>query len=292
MTAQSKTVIKSYFETGDRPTQSQFVDLIDSYQNASDLLTNIVSAATTGTGLVRVVNASAISFQAAGSAGLNVLTANVDSSARAALGLGALAILSTVTAAVIASAAVDSGRMTPTGVSAGTYAAPTIIVDAAGRITSATGGGSSGIVKISTSAISSFNSGTTVIPNDDTIPQITEGNEFLTISHQPLSSTNRLQIRFEGYLSSSLQDSITTALFQDAVSNALAAMKTASPFAGAPSTAVLEYDFPAGTTSNITFRIRCGSTSGTTYFNSDGNTGVRKLGGVAASRITVTEYTP
>ncbi len=33
MTAQPKSVIKSYFETGDKPTQAQFVDLIDSYQD-------------------------------------------------------------------------------------------------------------------------------------------------------------------------------------------------------------------------------------------------------------------
>jgi hypothetical protein len=35
MTAASKTVIKSYFETGDRPTQAQFADLIDSYIDTS-----------------------------------------------------------------------------------------------------------------------------------------------------------------------------------------------------------------------------------------------------------------
>lgn len=33
MTAQPKSVIKSYFETGDVPSQAQFVDLIDSYQD-------------------------------------------------------------------------------------------------------------------------------------------------------------------------------------------------------------------------------------------------------------------
>lgn len=37
MTAQSKTVIKSYFQTGDYPTESQFIDLIDSYQDINTL---------------------------------------------------------------------------------------------------------------------------------------------------------------------------------------------------------------------------------------------------------------
>lgn len=35
MTTQSKTVLKSYFETGDKPTQSQFGDLIDSFADVS-----------------------------------------------------------------------------------------------------------------------------------------------------------------------------------------------------------------------------------------------------------------
>jgi hypothetical protein len=44
----------------------------------------------------------------------------------------------------------------------------------------------------------------------------------------------------------------------------------------------------AGTTSAITFRVRAGNDSGTYTLNGAG--GVRKLGGVMASSITVTEY--
>lgn len=46
MTAQSKTVIKSYFETNDRPTQAEFGDLIDSYQDYSTAVTRLASAVT------------------------------------------------------------------------------------------------------------------------------------------------------------------------------------------------------------------------------------------------------
>lgn len=52
MAVQSKTVIKSYFETNDRPTQAQFVDLIDSYADFGSVgitaLTGDVSASGTG----------------------------------------------------------------------------------------------------------------------------------------------------------------------------------------------------------------------------------------------------
>lgn len=49
MTAQSKAVIKSYFEAGDKPTAEEFGDLVDSYQDASNSLSSVssvVSAAT------------------------------------------------------------------------------------------------------------------------------------------------------------------------------------------------------------------------------------------------------
>ena len=38
MTAQTKTVLKSYFETGDRPTEQQFADLIDSIPGDAGVL--------------------------------------------------------------------------------------------------------------------------------------------------------------------------------------------------------------------------------------------------------------
>lgn len=46
MTAQSKSVIKSYFETGDRPTQAQFVDLIDSYADTSAAVISMIGDVT------------------------------------------------------------------------------------------------------------------------------------------------------------------------------------------------------------------------------------------------------
>jgi hypothetical protein len=38
MAVQNKTTVKSYFETGDVPTEAQFVDLVDSYQDANSNL--------------------------------------------------------------------------------------------------------------------------------------------------------------------------------------------------------------------------------------------------------------
>jgi hypothetical protein len=46
MTARVKASVKAFFETGDKPTQAQFADLIDSYQDASDELTDYVTQVT------------------------------------------------------------------------------------------------------------------------------------------------------------------------------------------------------------------------------------------------------
>lgn len=69
MTAQTKTIIKSYFETGDRPTQSNFADLVDSYQDANSTLTTLASASV-------------------GTVGLQVLSATTTAEAQNSLGGG------------------------------------------------------------------------------------------------------------------------------------------------------------------------------------------------------------
>lgn len=49
MTAQSKTTIKTYFEQGDKPTAAQFINLIDSYQDANTVLDAIIAKVTAAT---------------------------------------------------------------------------------------------------------------------------------------------------------------------------------------------------------------------------------------------------
>jgi hypothetical protein len=58
MTAQSKITIKGYFETGDRPTQAQFADFIDSYQDAATNLGTLTSASLTPRGLQLLASTS------------------------------------------------------------------------------------------------------------------------------------------------------------------------------------------------------------------------------------------
>lgn len=132
--------------------------------------------------------------------------------------------------------------------------------------------------------------GTNIIPLDDTVPQNTEGDEYMSLSITPTKATNKLLIEVVMQLASS--DNTTAmigALFQDATVNALAAnFATKDGSINATSTVVFRHYMTAGTTSVTTFKVRGGvGFVGTTTFN--GFSSVRKMGGVMASSITITE---
>ena len=130
-------------------------------------------------------------------------------------------------------------------------------------------------------------SGATTIPFDDTIPQNTEGNEFMTLAITPTNASNLLLIEVVAVLSNSLSENIGGALFQDSTAGALAAAIQGQDTANFPITLKFKHKMTAGTTSSTTFKLRAGSNSGTTTFN--GNGGARLYGGVLASSITIME---
>lgn len=134
--------------------------------------------------------------------------------------------------------------------------------------------------------------GTTLIPADNTIPQITEGDQYMTQVITPTNALSTLEIDVTFiFAHSAASSTITAALFQDATANALAAAFVTIPFAGYTNTLTFTYTMVAGTTSATTFRVRSGADSaGTTTFNGFG--GGQKLGGVLSSRITIKEFLP
>jgi len=133
-------------------------------------------------------------------------------------------------------------------------------------------------------------SGTTASPIDNTIPQITEGNEVLSISITPKSVSNKLRIDVSLNVSHSLTLMwITSALFQDSNSDALSSAAVIIGGATRILPTHLTYWMDAGTTDSTTFTVRCGGTTGATfYLNSAGATA--EHGGVMHSSITITEY--
>ncbi len=130
--------------------------------------------------------------------------------------------------------------------------------------------------------------GSTVIPEDDTIPQNTEGIEALTCTITPTSATNKLNFQITVPCSSSAAATMTVALFQDTNANALA-VGFARMAAGTGTTINLTYQMAAGTTSATTFKIRFGGSNAGTFYINSGSAGGREYGGVCATSITITE---
>ena len=133
--------------------------------------------------------------------------------------------------------------------------------------------------------------GTTTIPMDDTIPQNTEGTEFMTLAITPTSSTNKLKIESVFNVGRSAAGHIVAALFQDTTADALAAVAVYAETGDGMRQLVVTHYMTAGTTSATTFKVRAGPTSAATItFNGTG--AARRMGGVMASSITISEIVP
>lgn len=144
------------------------------------------------------------------------------------------------------------------------------------------------IVKTESGAVAT---GTTQIPLDDTIPQNTEGDQYLTQAITPLSVTNILKIDIFALFSPSVQAWLTAAIFQDTTAGALGAFPAFQTTGGGSLAIAFSHFLVAGSLSATTFKLRAGlDRAGTTTFNGTG--GSRKLGGVLASSICITEYSP
>ncbi len=139
----------------------------------------------------------------------------------------------------------------------------------------------------STVATGDVATGTTVLPADDTIPQNTEGDQFMALSVQPKSATSQLIIDVVVNGSGTVSG-LACALFQDSTANALAATAVTIPASGNVAQMRLRHVMTSGTTSSITFKVRAGCTASGT-FTLNGSAGGRLFGGIYNSSIVITE---
>ncbi len=142
------------------------------------------------------------------------------------------------------------------------------------------------VVNTQTGAVAT---GTTVMVDDDSIPQKTEGDQYMTLAITPNHASNKLRIDINGHFFSTASGSpiFIMSLFQDDIADALSSNYDAMPSGLQKSFSFTHY-MAAGTTSETTFKVRAGAAAaGTTTFN--GVSGGRKLGGAIASSITITE---
>ena len=135
---------------------------------------------------------------------------------------------------------------------------------------------------------------TTQIPFDDTIPQITEGDEVFSQVWTPASAANIIQV-VTGitYRTPAANGTPTVALFQDSMANALAATNGTANVAGVTMVQDLymNHEFVAGTVSPITLSLRIGySVAGTGYVNGNGT--IAFYGGVINTFFAIYERAP
>lgn len=132
-------------------------------------------------------------------------------------------------------------------------------------------------------------SGTGLIPEDNTIPQNTEGDEYMSLQIAPLKTTSKLEINAIAYISNSVANPRIGALFQDSTANALVSGSHYDNTNSAMTPITLNHFMNSGTTSATTFKFRAGGgVASTTYFN--GLSGGQLFGGTFGSSITIKEY--
>jgi len=143
------------------------------------------------------------------------------------------------------------------------------------------------MVSVQTSAVAT---GTTVIPFDDTIPQITEGAQYMSLAITPTDASNILVIEVFACLSCDGLRQVTTALYVGTTPDALA-VSPETIGSGYILITPLIHSVVAGGTSELTFRVRVGPQSAATVtFN--GIAGARMFGTTPKSSMRITEYTP
>ena len=146
------------------------------------------------------------------------------------------------------------------------------------------------LVSVETGAVAT---GTTTIPFDDTVPQQTEGDQYMSLAITPKSATSKLVIDVVIVLANQIAGVSNTivALFQDATANALASVLQTHSTQSAIQTIKFTHTMTSGTTSPTTFKVRAGTNgAGTTTFNGSG--GARLFGGTMASSIVIREVAP
>ncbi|WP_283195484.1 hypothetical protein [Rhizobium sp. AN80A] len=125
------------------------------------------------------------------------------------------------------------------------------------------------------------------IPIDDTIPQITEGTQILTVDVTPKAANSKLRIRFTGNVAAkAVAQPIAYAIFNGGA-NAIKAGYIAIADSGHGANLTGEVEYSPGVTTTQTISVRVGAGSGSIRMN--GSSAARLFGGVSASTLIVEE---
>jgi hypothetical protein len=193
-------------------------------------------------------------------AGQAILTAANASAQRTALGLGAMAL-----AASVATANIDSAAVTPVKNSTNTP------------------------VQVTQSRYTTNANVAGTTPVDDTIPQIGEGSQILTLTTAaPASSASKFLVEFEGQFTAGAALEFVAALHRVGQNDAIAAKVGRIQADSEYYDMKISYiDSPASASAQ-TYTVRIGDAAATNI-RLNGTKAARRLGGVSGATLTVTE---
>lgn len=129
---------------------------------------------------------------------------------------------------------------------------------------------------------------TTTIPNDNSVPTITEGAQWTTQAITPVSATSLLKIEASLYVENTTNVVLALAVYNNA-NTCIGIVADVADSALSPLTlSLLVPGYAHGSASAQTFKFRAGPTGGTMTINGINNTD--RYGGVIASSVSITEY--
>lgn len=154
-----------------------------------------------------------------------------------------------------------------------------------------TSGGAGKIAQVVIDTDASTYNLTAQIPNDDTIPQQSEGTELLSATITPINASSKLHVFSTINFTVNGAYLVTSALFRDAGADAIWASPTIPTNVNYWQSLVLNAPgINAGSTSSTTFKVRVGPSTGNLRINSDNTS--RIYGGVMAASLIVMEILP
>lgn len=128
---------------------------------------------------------------------------------------------------------------------------------------------------------------TGAIPQDDTIPQSTEGDQILSASITPKTTTNRVRVTVNYWGTATTTPTVATAVFNGAA-NAIHAHNATAATGGPIVQVFTVFEHVPGVTSAQTYTVRVGVSGGTFYVNGASG-GTRLFGGVSRATIVLEE---
>lgn len=127
---------------------------------------------------------------------------------------------------------------------------------------------------------------TTQIPWDDTIPQVTEGTQVISVNVTAQSALNSFRVRFSGEVATSASSWVVAAVFADGAANAIAGSGVlCEETTGSGRPIVFDFIYTPGDTTTHTLTVRVGPDSAVTV-RMNGAATVRRLGGIMAAMLS------